>query len=77
MTIGDAYYYKNKYDELEAEYIRLTQLYGEQQAVIEKYQANWGKQGDMRYVRFEPIQQNPSLRTQPKGNTWQDTLWEL
>lgn len=37
-TRGDAYYWKNKYEDVEAELINLKQLYAEQQLVIDRYQ---------------------------------------
>ena len=37
MTHGEAYFYKNRYEELLAENLRLEELYGEQQVIVEAY----------------------------------------
>lgn len=52
MTIGDAYLYKNKFDETNAELIRLKELYGQQQAVIEAYQKHWNSRDKVKHVPF-------------------------
>ena len=41
LTLGESYYYKEKYNDLQIKYADLNELCGERQAIIEAYGRNW------------------------------------
>lgn len=49
---GEHFHLKLKYEELHAEHIRLKELYGQQQAIIEAYQKHWNSRRKVRRLQF-------------------------
>jgi len=47
MSKGEAYVWKNKYEDLKQEYDILRALYADQQRVIEAYARNWSKKEEV------------------------------
>jgi len=59
---GEEHHYKNKYEELQADYADLKEQYAHQQLIIQAYQSQWNNRHPLPHMLFGFEWPYPSLR---------------